>query len=99
MTAKDFLREHRIYEDEVIYNTVDEAVGRLSDLMEAYAKEKPLSPVVVAPYEIKNYPDGWWITFFDPFQRRRIQSHGPYKKKSFAEIDIEKLNNNQRRMA
>lgn len=44
-------------------------------------------------YKSIQYPDGWLITFFDPFQRRRIQSHGPYKKKSFAEIDIEKLSN------
>lgn len=48
-------------------------------------------------YKAIQYPDGWWITFFDQFQNRRIQSHGPYAKKSFAEIDIEKLTIKRRR--
>jgi hypothetical protein len=93
MTAKQFLKEHRIYEDEVIYNTVDEAVGRLSDLMEAYYKEKLLSLSTITPYEIKNYLDGWWITFFSSGQGKRIQLRGPYVKKTYAELDLEKLNN------
>ena len=96
MNAKDFLREHRIYEDEVVYNTVNEAVGRLSDLMEAYVKEKPLLPTVVAPYKVKQYPDGWWITFFSTGQGKRIQLRGPYAKKSYAELDLETLNNNNK---
>lgn len=93
MTAKDFLRGYRVYEDEIIYNTVDEAVGRLSDWMEAYYKEKILAASTITPYEIKNYPDGWWITFFSSGQGKRIQLHGPYVKKAFAELDLEKLNN------
>jgi len=59
MSAKQFLREHRIYEDEVIYNTVDESVGRLSDLMDAYAKER-IGEI------LKMYvPDGNPQTWFD----------------------------------
>lgn len=44
-------------------------------------------------YEVKLYTDGWWITYFNPLLNKRIKSHGPYKMKSFAQLDIEKLNN------
>ena len=45
------------------------------------------------PSDIKEYPDGWYITFFSTTQGKRIQLHGPYVKKAFAELDLEKLNN------
>lgn len=42
-------------------------------------------------YEAKKYPDGWYITYFSTTQNKRIKPHGPYKQKSFAELDIETL--------
>jgi hypothetical protein len=37
MKAIDFLKQHRVYEDETIYNSVGEIVGTVSQLMEEYA--------------------------------------------------------------
>lgn len=37
MKAIEFLKLHRVYEDETIYNSVGEIVGTVSQLMEEYA--------------------------------------------------------------
>jgi len=37
MNAIEFLKTYRIYEDDTIYNSVDEIVGTISQLMEEYA--------------------------------------------------------------
>lgn len=37
MEAIEFLKQHRVYEDETIYNSVGEMVGSLSQLMEEFA--------------------------------------------------------------
>ena len=37
MTAIEFLKQHRVYEDETIYNSAGEMVGTVSQLMEEYA--------------------------------------------------------------
>jgi len=42
--------------------------------------------------DIREYPDGFWITFYSTNQGKRIQIRGPYVKKSFAVLDLEKLN-------
>jgi len=49
-------------------------------------------------YEAIKYPDGWWITYLSTTQNKRIKSHGPYKQKSFAELDIEVLNNKYKKI-
>ena len=36
MKAEDYLKEHRIYDDETIYNNVGDIVGTLSQLMNDY---------------------------------------------------------------
>lgn len=49
MTAKQFLKKYRIYEDEAIHNVVGDNVGTLTQLMEDYriANQKTLSPVTI----------------------------------------------------
>lgn len=36
MKAEDYLKEHRIYDDEIIYNNVGDIVGTLSQIMNDY---------------------------------------------------------------
>jgi hypothetical protein len=45
MKAIEFLKQHRVYEDETIYNSVGEIVGTVSQLMEEYAalRQPPVS--------------------------------------------------------
>lgn len=45
MKAIEFLKQHRVYEDEAIYNSVGEIVGTVSQLMEEYAalRQPPVS--------------------------------------------------------
>jgi bisphosphoglycerate-independent phosphoglycerate mutase (AlkP superfamily) len=37
MNAIEFLKTHRVYEDDVIYNSVGEMIGTISQLMEEYS--------------------------------------------------------------
>lgn len=39
MKALDYLNQHRIYEDGVVYNSADEIVGTISQIMEGYTEE------------------------------------------------------------
>lgn len=41
---------------------------------------------------IRQYDDGWYITFM-PLHGARIRSHGPYRTKAIADNDRETLNN------
>lgn len=46
MTAKEFLKEHRIYEDDIIYNSIGEIVGTMTQLMEEYTNIKSQKELV-----------------------------------------------------
>jgi hypothetical protein len=50
MKAIEFLKTHRIYEDDVIYNSVGEMSGTITQLMEEYALlSQPCSVGTVIP--------------------------------------------------
>ena len=56
MKAIEFLKQHRVYEDETIYNSVGEIVGTVSQLMEEYAALRQ-PPVVGRSEQLKAFAE------------------------------------------
>lgn len=58
ISAKKFLKLHRVYEDDTIYNSVDEMVGTLTQLMEEYASLTPNKEKTAEVYVTYDKSDG-----------------------------------------
>lgn len=75
MKAIEFLKQHRVYEDEAIYNSVGEIVGTVSQLMEEYAalRQSAVSGMLPTDEEIINEAEGRY-----PVKTHNNPDNSPY---------------------